>query len=72
MRDFMYEELERVNEDITLAKDSIDAYIRQVKNLIATGKAVLELMNEKYPQNNITNIRKEFLPKVDIFELKEK
>ncbi|MDP1853478.1 MAG: hypothetical protein Q8L26_04685 [Candidatus Omnitrophota bacterium] len=70
MRDFMYEEIKRVNEDTALAKGSIDAYIYQVNRLIATGEKVLKLINEKYPQKDVKNTCEEFLPKVSFFELK--
>lgn len=71
MRDFMYDELERVNEDVILAKDSINAYIMQLNRLIETGEATLEVINKKYPQKEIKDIRKEFLPKIETFEFEK-
>ncbi len=71
MRDFMYEELERLNENVTLANDSINVYIHQLNRLTETGEAALEVINEKYPQTDTEVIRKEFLPKVETYILKQ-
>lgn len=72
MRDFMREGLEVVNEDVFLASDYINAYIKQLENFIETGKATIDVINDRYPQKYMGSIRKEFLPKVEVFNMKLK
>jgi hypothetical protein len=72
MRDFLYEGLELLNEDVVLAKDYIAAYIHQLENFVEIGDAVLEAINDKYPQKQPQTVRKEFLPKVEVFDMEPK
>ena len=70
MRDFMYEGLVLLNEDVIQASDYINVYIKQLEWLIETGDATLEVINEKYPQDELHTIRKEFMPKVELMNMK--
>ena len=71
-RDFMREGLELLNEDVIMASDYFNVYIKQLENFIEIGEATLDVINEKYPQNELHTIRKEFMPKVEVNNMKQK
>lgn len=70
MRDFMIAELARVDKNVLLAGDSIDAYIRQLRRLVRVGEATLIIINEKYPSLKVIAVPNEFQPQIDNFELR--